>query len=231
MKNTLLLLLTILALGPASLSAQTVDEKLGAWYMYFWNTSFGDGPWGLQGDVQYRNWNLGGDLEQLLLRGGLTYVPTGTNAKLTLGYAHITTGVPGESDETTAESRIYQEALLPQQLGTRLYLTHRFRYEQRWVEAQDMRTRFRYTIFLNIPLNKPDLSQGAIYLALYNELFINGQRSIGAGRKVELFDRDRIYGAVGYSLSEQLRLQAGYMRQITDGLSKGQLQASLHQTF
>lgn len=231
MKNTFVLLLALVFLGPAALRAQTVDEQLGAWYMYFWNTSFGDSPWGLQGDVQYRNWNLGGDLEQLLLRGGLTYVPANTTAKLTLGYANITTGVPGESDETTGESRVYQEALLPQQIGSCFFFTHRFRYEQRWVEDQDFRTRYRYAIFLNVPLNQPDLSKGAVYLALYNELFINGERSIGGGRRVELFDRDRIYGALGYSLGNQLRVQAGYMRQISNGLSKGQVQLSLHHTI
>ena len=54
-----------------SVYSQIDDDKMGAWYMYF-NTTFNDGPWGVQGDVQC-NWNLGGDLEQLLLRGGLTY--------------------------------------------------------------------------------------------------------------------------------------------------------------
>ena len=77
----------------------------------FFNTTFNDGPWGVQGDVQYRNWNLGGDLEQLLLRGGLTYQGKDSNIKFTLGYGNITTGVYGDSKDTSSESRIYQEAL------------------------------------------------------------------------------------------------------------------------
>jgi hypothetical protein len=217
--------------GSTPLQAQVDEDQLGAWYMYFWNTSFGDSPWGLQGDKQFRNWNIMGDLEQLLLRGGLTYVPQGTRVKITLGYAYIATGTFGDSKDTRPENRIYQEFLVPQTIGKRLFLTHRYRYEQRWVQGQDMRTRYRYNLFLNLALNRENLKQGAIYLALYNELFINGQRNIGGGYTVQLFDRNRFYSALGYSLTDQLRTQLGYMVQTTNAISKGQLQVSLHHTF
>ena len=90
-----------------SVLAQVDESQTGAWYMYFWNTNFSESKWGLQGDIQYRNWDLGGDLEQLLLRGGLTFSPN-QNIKLTLGYGHILTGEFGESTESFPESRIYQ---------------------------------------------------------------------------------------------------------------------------
>ena len=215
----------------APASAQIDEDQTGAWYMYFWNTGFSESNWGLQGDVQYRNWNLGGDLEQLLLRGGLTYSPKNANIKFTLGYGHITSGAFGDNTATTNEQRTYQEALLPQKLGSRFYLTHRFRYEQRWVENQDFRTRYRYNLFLNIPLNQADLSKNALYLALYNELFINGQREIGNGLRVAFFDRNRFYTALGYAVTNELRLQLGYMEQTMESLSKGQIQVSLHHTF
>lgn len=210
----------------------SVDEdQLGAWYMYFWNVDFDESSFGLQGDVQYRNWNLLGDLEQLLLRGGITYRTKNSDAKFTLGYGNITTGEFGESSRTTSESRIYQEALLPQKIESRFYITHRFRYEQRFVEDQDFRTRFRYALFLNIPLNERSLIKGALYLALYNEVFLNGERMIGRGREVDIFDRNRLYAALGYVISDHLRCQLGYMEQTTNELSKPQLQASLHHTF
>lgn len=209
-------------------SSQIDENKLGAWYMYFFNAKFQDSNIGFQGDVQFRNWNLGGDLEQLLLRGGVNYQPAGSNIRFTLGYGHITTGVMGEDRSTSSESRIYQEALLPQQPLPRIFLTHRFRYEQRFVEEQDFRTRYRYTLFMNLPINKPSVQMGAVYLALYNELFINGQRDIGDGRQVELFDRNRTYLGIGYAMLDNLRVQAGWMKQITDNWSKGQLQVSLH---
>ena len=198
--------------------------------MYFWNTTVKESPWGFQGDVQFRNWDLGGDLEQLLLRGGITFKPKGQPAKFTLGYGNITTGAYGDASTTTSESRIYQEALIPQKILQRVHLTHRYRFEQRFVENQDFRTRFRYNIFVNIPFNRSTLEPGAVYLALYNELFINGERSTGVGT-VELFDRNRAYAAIGYSIRKGLRTQVGYMQQTTNTWSKGQLQVSLHHKF
>ncbi|MDH5397639.1 MAG: DUF2490 domain-containing protein [Cyclobacteriaceae bacterium] len=212
-------------------SAQIDESKTGAWYMYLWNTSIGENGFGFQGDIQYRNWNAVGDLEQLLLRGGLTYSPKTSSAKFTLGYGNIQTGAYGDEKTTTSESRIYQEAMLPHHAGGRFFLTHRFRYEQRFVENQDFRTRYRYNLFLTVPLNHTIIGDKTVYLSLYNELFINGQRSIGNGREVEVFDRNRSYLALGYAIKQQLRVQGGIMRQITDNWGKTQMQLSLHHKF
>ncbi|WP_339877876.1 DUF2490 domain-containing protein [uncultured Algoriphagus sp.] len=213
--------------------AQSVpdEDQLGAWYMYFYNKSFKNSQFGLQGDAQLRLWSPVSDLEQLLLRSRLTYTPENANILFTLGYANITTGAFGESDATLLENRIYQEALFPTKVGRVFLFTHRFRYEQRWVESQDLRTRFRYNLFLNVPLNGSALEKGVVYLALYNEIFINGQRDIGGGRTVELFDRNRLYLGGGYGLLSNLRVQGGWMLQTTDNWSKGQLQISLHHKF
>jgi len=216
-----------------TLSAQTGpdEDQLGSWYMYFFNKSFEKSRFGVQGDLQYRAWNAGSDLEQLLLRGGLTYRPENVDALFTFGYANITTGAFGDSDATTGESRIYQEALLPHKLSKRIQLTHRFRYEQRWVDDQDFRTRYRYNLFVNVLLNSDEMAKKTVYLALYNELFINGQRDIGNGREVQFFDRNRTYLGVGYGLRDNLRIQVGWMQQTTVNWAKGQTQLSLHHSF
>jgi hypothetical protein len=229
MKKILILLSLVLFNLPVK--AQNNTDQLGAWYMYFYNTKFQNSQFGIQGDVQYRNWNTIGDLEQLLLRSGVTYKPTNTDVTLTLGVAHVITGVAGESNQTTSETRIYQEALLPIKVGKRLYFNNRFRYEQRFVENQDFRTRFRYNLFLNIPINKTTLSKNAIYIALYNEIFINGEKNIGEGRTVNVFDRNRFYTGLGYGLTDKLRLQLGFMNQSTETAGKDQVQVSLHHTF
>jgi hypothetical protein len=230
--NLLLLINLFFSANLLRAQGSEIDEdKLGAWYMYFGSTQIADGPFGFQGDAQFRNWNLMGDLEQLLLRGGFTFTPESLGVKFTLGYAYILSGEFGDSSETSNESRIYQEALLPHKLGERTYLNHRFRFEQRWVENQDFRTRFRYNLFVNIALNRKQLVKGTFYYAFYNEIFINGQRRIGEEREVELFDRNRFYNAIGYCLTDELRFQGGYMYQVTDNWNKGQLQFSLHHSF
>lgn len=232
MKNNFYFLLISISVLTSKIGNAQIDEnKLGAWYMYFFNTTFKESSWGVQGDIQFRNWNIAGDLEQLLLRGGVTYKPKKADIKFTLGYGNITTGSYGSDKSTSAESRIYQEALFPVQFGNRFYTNHRFRYEQRFVDGQDLRTRYRYNLFLNVALNKPEMEQKTIYLALYNELFINGQKSIGDGRTVEFYDRNRLYGALGYIIKKGIKVQLGIMNQTTNSWSKNQLQLSLHHKF
>lgn len=229
MKLLALTLFFFLAMNPAS--AQIDEDETGIWYMYFFSGKIKDSRFGFQGDIQYRNWNVGSDLEQLLLRGGATFTPRNADVKFTLGYGNITTGAFGESSETVNENRMYQEALFPVKFGNRFYTNHRFRYEQRFVEDQSFRTRYRYNFFLNVALNKKEMEKGTVYLALYNEIFINGERNIGNGIDVQIFDRNRFYSAVGYTIKKNMKVQLGLMRQTTNSWSKNQLQASFHHSF
>lgn len=225
---SLLLMLSIVT----NVQSQVVDEdELGAWYMYFYNKKLGDSNFGIQGDFQFRYWDFGSDMEQRLLRSGLTYSPTGSNITFTLGYANIASGVPGNDNSTSTENRIYQEVLIPQKVAKRIHLTHRFRYEQRWVPNQDIRTRYRYNLFINLLLNKDEMVKGTAYIALYNEIFINGQTDVGGGQSVQLFDRNRTYLGVGYGVLDNARVQLGWMKQTTANWSKGQMQLSLHHSF
>jgi len=220
----------LLIISSASISyAQPDQSQTGAWYMYFFNKQFENKDFGVQGDLQFRNWNTIGDLEQLLVRTGLTYTPKGSGVLFTLGYANITTGAFGENNtNTTGEDRIYQEAFIPQKIGNRFLLAHRFRHELRFVENQDFRTRYRYNIFLNIPLNNTALEKSTVYTSFYNEIFINGQTDVGDSATVELFDRNRTYLGLGYVLKPGHRMQIGWMNQKTVNWGKGQLQFSFH---
>lgn len=232
MKNKLTIILV--ALGSMLIQkaeAQVDGGQTGAWYMYFWDTKINDSEWGFQGDFQYRSWDIPGDFEQSILRGGLTYQATNSALKSTFGFAFFTSGDFGSSDATTDERRIYQDFLFPQKPVGRFHFTHRLRIEERFIENQNFRTRFRYNTFLNIPLNKPKIEKGTVYLAFYNEIFVNGQRSIGNGKSVKIFDRDWLYGGVGYAINDHFKIQFAYMRQFTNLWDNGQLQLSVHQKF
>ena len=222
------LLVSFVSMNIFSAKSQVIDEsQMGAWYMYFFNTSHEKSKIGFQGDVQYRNWNIAGDLEQLLLRGGVTFKPEKANIKFTLGYGNITTGAFGEDNSTINESRIYQEALFPTKIGERFYLNHRLRYEQRFVEEQSLRTRYRYNLFVNVALNQKEMKEKTIYLALYDEIFINGTGMPGQS----IFDRNRAYIALGYVLKKGMKFQFGIMNQTTNTVNKNQLQLSFHHAF
>ena len=80
-------------------------------------------------------------------------------------------------------------------------------------------------------MNTADFSDKTYYVALYNELFVNGETEIGNGTEVELFDRNRTYLGLGYVLNPKMRLQLGWMNQKVDAFGKGQMQVSLHHNF
>ena len=94
------------------------------WNANVFNTSFNDSQWGFQGDIQHRNFNLLGDLQQIMLRGGINYKPKNTPLKLVLGYANITTGTQGSSNTIFAENRLYQETSFAVKLGKKIYSNH-----------------------------------------------------------------------------------------------------------
>lgn len=228
----ILLLISIVFLSLTS-QAQIDQNQLGAWYMLFLDGKFSDNSnFGFESDIQHRNFDAGRDLEQLMLRGGVSYKFSETKTKLTLGYAHITSGSFGVDDKSKSyESRVYQQLIFSNKLFSRVYVTQRFRYEQRFVQNQDFRTRWRHFLAVNIPLNQEKLIPTTFYLSMYNELFINGERPIGNDRTVELFDRNRFYMALGYQLTEKIKFQAGMMRQLTDVVGKNQVQIGIHTTL
>jgi hypothetical protein len=211
----------------STLSFAQEDPNLGAWYMYFGGVEFQNSQFGIHAEAQYRNHNVIGDLEQLLLRTGLRYHLKDGSATFTLGYGNITTEDVGKPNRTFYENRVYQEALLRQNVSL-ASLNHRFRYEQRFVDNQDVRTRLRYALFINIPLTDKKFSPGAFYIPIYNEVFINGEKM----GNIEYFDRNRLYGGLGYVWKDNLRVQLGIMEQtLNSNYSKTQLQFSLHHNF
>lgn len=205
------------------------SSDLGAWYMYFGNFRFSETPWAIHGEAQYRNHNLIGDLEQLLLRTGLQYNLNNGAASFLTGYASISTESEGEPTIAFHENRLYQEIILRQKVG-KVGLMHRFRYEQRWIENVDFKTRFRYAIFVNVPINSIELGEkGSWYIQAYDELFINGEK---LNDTVEYFDRNRLYLGLGYRVVKNLSFQIGIMEQSTDTSSKTYLQLSaFHQLY
>lgn len=211
------ILYSILFLLPLQAAAQ--ESMTGNWLMYFGNQKIND-RWNWHNEIQYRSYNFAGDLEQLLLRTGIGYNLSANNNNLLLGYAYIHSEpyVTGTDEKTKVnEHRIFQQLISRQQFG-RVYLQHRYRVEERFIE-DDFKMRFRYFLGLNLPINKKEMVSKAIYLSLYNEIFLKPQSPV--------FDRDRIYGAVGYVFNAYIRAEAGYMTQLYEASSRGQFQLAL----
>ena len=186
------------------------DSSLGNWILYFGNMKI-KSDWNWHNEVQYRNYNAIGDLEQLLIRTGIGYNLTENNNNLLLGYGYILSQnyIDGTDDkEDVNEHRIYQQFITRQKIGI-VGVQHRYRFEQRFVES-DFKMRFRYFLSLTVPLNNKEMTDHTVYFSAYNEIFLNTSGTI--------FDRDRLYGGFGYKLSKAVRLELGYMNQF---FSKG----------
>lgn len=220
----------LLFLLPSLLFSQVDESTIGGWYMYFFQKQFKEKTLGIQGDIQHRNFKLTEELSQLLVRGGLTYKPKGKKLLLTLGLGNVFVEDYKSKKLKSDEVRIYQELLTPTNISKRLLLKHRIRLELRDIGGKFVRTRIRYALFLTIPLNTSEMQKGSYYLALYNELFYGG---FGLYEEAGgyYWDRNRLYGSIGYAISEKSKVQFGIMNQNSRYSNRNQLQLSLHNKF
>ncbi|MGE8555687.1 MAG: DUF2490 domain-containing protein [Chryseobacterium jejuense] len=207
---------TVLSLGSVLTWAQKND--LGAWYMYFGNNKISK-KLNWHNEVQYRNFDAIGDLEQLLIRTGIGYDLTENNNNVLLGYGFILSQpyVNGDKKENI-EHRIFQQYITKQKFG-RFNLQHRYRLEERFLE-DDFRMRFRYMLGVNIPITQKEMLPKTLYASVYNEIFLNFNSPT--------FDRNRVYGALGYVINKNMRIEAGYMNQIQENRNRGQIQIGFY---
>ena len=215
----ILLKRTILLLGFIGVINNSVigqSNNVGTWFVYFGNQKIND-KWNIQSDFQYRDYRFLGQRNQFLARAGLGYNLKPQNHNLLLGYAYIATDAYDEFDNNTStkiEHRIYQQYLYKNKVGANS-LIHRFRLEERFF-PNEFGLRARYFISLQKPLGSKTIAKGNTYLSAYNELFVD--------IKDPKFDRNRLYGGLGYGITESLRIESGYMIQAQKNITRGQLQ-------
>jgi hypothetical protein len=206
----------VFLLGVSYNCLQAQSSSVGDWFLYFGNQKI-NAKWNWHNEIQYRNFNAIGDLEQLILRTGIGYNLSENNNNVLLGYAYVHSE-PYIGSSTTKtnidEHRIFQQ-FITKQAFSGCYVQHRYRIEERFI-ASNFRMRFRYFLSFNVPLNKKTMEKNALYLSAYDEIFLNNEAPV--------FDRNRVYGALGYCFSNFLKLELGMMTQIQTNNSRAQFQ-------
>ncbi|NMH88882.1 DUF2490 domain-containing protein [Flavivirga algicola] len=194
--------------------AQSQDSNFGNWLIYIGSKKLNN-KWNLHHEVQYRNYDAIGDLEQLLLRTGLGYTFNEGKNNVLLGYGYILSeNYVGDTNNKVSvnEHRIFQQFVSKQNIGS-VVLSHRYRFEQRFVE-DDFKMRFRYFLAFKIPFKTKEKGNSKFYLSAYNEIFLNTKSSV--------FDRNRSYGGLGYTINKNIRVEAGYMNQFFETTGRDQ---------
>ena len=204
------------------LPAQFNTTEIGSWGMLFNQTRLHN-KWSLHSEVQFRSYEIQPNTEQLLIRGGLSF-HYNPSLIFTAGYGWITNYVNDGNvfkDQTVDENRIWEQIILKSNSG-RVYFEHRYRFEQRWISTStntNYRNRLRYLLRMTIPLNNKEVKKNTVFIGLYNEVFINLTNSP--------FDRNRLYGALGYQVNSSTNIQLGYLLQTVGTKSKQYLQLGL----
>jgi hypothetical protein len=208
-----IILLTQFNVAFAQSNARVTAENSNSWLMYFGNHKFSEKV-GWHAEVQWRRNELIKNPQQLLLRTGIDFY-TRNNSRFTIGYAFIETHPYGDFAVANAfpEHRIWQQFLTSQSLG-KVKLSHRYRLEQRMIGNSATgqfangryENRFRYMAKFVLNVTK---SERPIFLAAYDEVFINFGKDVG----FNLFDQNRLYGAIGFTLTPSMKLEVGYLNQ------------------
>ncbi|MBO0931517.1 DUF2490 domain-containing protein [Fibrella aquatilis] len=222
-----LLTMALFALTPLLTNAQPsriTDHNAIGWF-----TVNGDykltRQWTIHTEAQWRRANFITNWQQALYRLGLVYKATdkiqlsgGYTALVTYpygGYPVADTGVP------TTEHRAYEDVTLSDTAGI-VNLSHRVRLEQRWLanllpggsrEVANWRyqNRVRYQLQATVPLQGRTRDNREWYAFFYDEIFIGFGENVGNN----VFNQNRISGGLGYQFSDAIRLELGYLNQIT----------------
>ena len=202
--------------------AQSPSGTTGNWLMFFNQTRLHE-KWSIHSEVQYRSFQLTPNTEQIMLRIGANY-HINNNYSASIGYAYVPVfafdkeQLPGIQ---VSENRMWQQFLMKNNLG-RVNFEHRYRLEQRWLQTTNgdkYRNRIRYLLRVTVPLNKKTIEKHTLFLTFYDELFINFSSTP--------FDRNRLYGAIGYQFLPNLNIQLGYLAQTVNTTTRHYLQTAV----
>jgi len=200
----------------SSAFSQSPPGTIGDWLMLFSQTRLSE-KWSIHSEAQYRSYTFKPNTEQLLLRAGINY-HFKSSAFVSIGYANVSNYdydkelLPGIQ---VSENRMWQQFLMKNTLG-RCFFEHRYRLEQRWLQSKKSMKyldRIRYLLRLSIPLNKKLIERKTIFLSFYDEIFLHFTSSP--------FDRNRLYGALGYQFNSNANVQLGYLSQTVGKKTRG----------
>jgi hypothetical protein len=178
--------------------------------------------WGVHLEAQLRREDLFKNPQQLLLRTGINY-HLNSSVFFTVGYCFVETYPYGEFPVKSSfpENRFWEQVQVKTPLG-KLEWVARLRIEQRFsklpVKYSDVEygpgaaiytNRFRLLNRLSVPFKGKTIAPGTWYASVYDELMVNTGKEV----KLNVFDQNRAYIAIGYVVPKLGKLELGYLMQ------------------
>ncbi len=191
-----------------------VSKANGVWLGLYTKYRFND-RWGYYGEYHVRMKEGMHKMAQVYLRFGATY-KVSKYLDFTAGFVNPYYWAPNPEaenmDRVVPQYRLWQQGVLVTPFE-HVKVMHQLRMEQRWRRDYqksspfELTYRFRYKLTAYIPLNHRDFSVHTLFLAFYEEIFMQAGRSIVYNH----FEDNRAYAGLGYNLSPSLQVHAGYM--------------------
>ena len=181
-------------------------------------------------EIHYRRENYEGTpfigrLAQIYNRHAINYLVS-PRFNVSLGWVLRLdfTPEPGnlDFDHIVPEPRIWHEYLFVMPFP-KFQVYHKIRLEHRWSRTSNVgsdwifRNRWRYKFFMSIPVNKPELIPGAIFLNPDVEIIMQS----GSPIVDSPFEDLRIYPSVGYIVSPSVTYTAGLMYTTGQNINDG----------
>ncbi|MFM8432145.1 MAG: DUF2490 domain-containing protein [Bacteroidota bacterium] len=208
-------LLPLYLFAPLLLSGQTSD--FGNWMSYMFSGKFND-RWAIVGDYQWRNYNAFTDLQQVMFRNFIQY-SFSDKVSIAAGYAIAINGLYlDDGKEYLSENRPTQQLML-RSLRERSLLSLRVRAEQRFIESDPMRFRFR--VFGSV----------LHYFSKTSGWAVTASEEIFWYADGITFDQNRVFIGLSYRFNERLRIETGDLVVLKKSGTRQQLFTQLVHTF
>lgn len=204
----------LLSITPKVFSQHTYNDG-SYWVSYSGDHKIND-IIGVHTDGQFRNLGVYNAPATGLIRVGANFY-TSKTSRLTAGYAFVYKSPTDEElgGSTSRENRIWEQFLMRKKTNF-IFMEHRYRLEHRFVdnltqESSNIDHRMRYRFQMIFPLYSISPHLRYFFLAANDEIMMNLTSTVN-----DIYDRNRIYFALGVQVSPKLNFQFGYMNELSN---------------
>lgn len=214
-------MLVSFAAAPRAVVAQRQTfTNTNAWFVISADVALNE-RWAVLFDASARRSGTVDEPMANFVRGGLAYelaehvrVAVGANWSRTYPYGELPVVYPA------TERRVWEQVQVGHVVG-RLDLLHRYRLEQRFrgrrndpdvdrIDSWERSNRFRYQVRATLPFSGDAVEPGEAYVSAANEIFIG----IGGNVEYNVFDQDRASVILGYRVTQNWRVETGFLEQV-----------------